>query len=166
MSSPENGSTPEPAVTPPENANAGCVGPTSDEAGQASACEGCPNQAACQSGAYNSPEAKAAAAAQTKALKEGSLRNVQHVILVLSGKGGVGKSTVASQLAHTLANQGYAVGLLDVDLCGPSVRTKINSAKVLWRRHQMVPNLCFFLALLFCLLQSARLVILRDSSFS
>ena len=125
MSSPENGSTPEPAVTPPENANAGCVGPTSDEAGQASACEGCPNQAACQSGAYNSPEAKAAAAAQTKALKEGSLRNVQHVILVLSGKGGVGKSTVASQLAHTLANQGYAVGLLDVDLCGPSVRTKI-----------------------------------------
>ena len=107
-------------VAPPPNANEGCVGPSSEQAGQASACEGCPNKSACQSGAYNSPEAKAAAAAQAQALREGSLRNVSHVILVLSGKGGVGKSTVASQLAHTLANQGYAVGLLDVDLCGPS----------------------------------------------
>lgn len=43
------------------------------------------------------------------------------VIVVLSGKGGVGKSTVATQLALTLANRGHRVGLLDVDLCGPSV---------------------------------------------
>ena len=104
----------------PANANAGCVGPSSEQAGQASACEGCPNRAACSSGAFNSEEAKAATAATTQALKEGSLRNVSHVVMVLSGKGGVGKSTVASQLAHTLAHQGYAVGLLDVDLCGPS----------------------------------------------
>lgn len=41
-------------------------------------------------------------------------------LLVLSGKGGVGKSTVASQLAFSLALQGYSVGLLDVDICGPS----------------------------------------------
>jgi Mrp family chromosome partitioning ATPase len=40
---------------------------------------------------------------------------------VLSGKGGVGKSTVASQLAFTLASQGMSVGLLDIDICGPSV---------------------------------------------
>lgn len=104
----------------PANANAGCVGPTSEKAGQASACEGCPNQSACSSGAFSSPEALAKQAAQAQALREGSLRNVSHVVLVLSGKGGVGKSTVASQLAHTLAHQGYAVGLLDVDLCGPS----------------------------------------------
>jgi len=107
-------------VNAPANANEGCVGPTSETAGKASACEGCPNQGACSSGAFNSPEAVAAQAAQIQALQEGSLRNVQHVIMVLSGKGGVGKSTVASQLAHTLAAQGYAVGLLDVDLCGPS----------------------------------------------
>jgi len=43
------------------------------------------------------------------------------VIVVLSGKGGVGKSTVATQLALSLANRGKRVGLLDVDLCGPSV---------------------------------------------
>jgi Mrp family chromosome partitioning ATPase len=103
----------------PADANEGCVGPTSEKAGQASACEGCPNQGACSSGAMSSPEALAKAATEASALKE-SLSNVSHVVLVLSGKGGVGKSTVASQMAHTLASQGFAVGLLDVDLCGPS----------------------------------------------
>lgn len=105
--------------TPPANANTGCVGPTSTSAGKASACEGCPNQGACSSGAFSSPAALAAAEAETHAIRE-SLANVSHVVLVLSGKGGVGKSTVAAQLCHTLAGQGYAVGLLDVDLCGPS----------------------------------------------
>jgi Mrp family chromosome partitioning ATPase len=95
------------------------VGPTSEKAGTQEGCEGCPNQGSCSSGAFSSPEAIAAAAAETQSLKE-SLSNVSHVVLVLSGKGGVGKSTIASQMAHTLASQGFAVGLLDVDLCGPS----------------------------------------------
>ncbi|EEC49134.1 predicted protein [Phaeodactylum tricornutum CCAP 1055/1] len=103
----------------PANANTGCVGPTSETAGKASACDGCPNQSACSTGAFSSPEAVAKAEAEVEALNR-SLSNVSHVILVLSGKGGVGKSTVAAQLSHTLSNQGYAVGLLDVDLCGPS----------------------------------------------
>lgn len=112
----------EPTTTPedaPQDANVGCVGPTAESAGKSSACDGCPNQGACSSGAFSSPEAKAKAQQQTQALKQ-SLDNVSHVILVLSGKGGVGKSTLSSQLTHTLASQGYAVGLLDVDLCGPS----------------------------------------------
>jgi len=50
-----------------------------------------------------------------------ALSNIRHVILILSGKGGVGKSTVCCQLAHTLASRGYGVGVLDVDICGPSV---------------------------------------------
>jgi Mrp family chromosome partitioning ATPase len=46
---------------------------------------------------------------------------VTRVLLVLSGKGGVGKSTIATQLAFSLAARGLDVGLLDVDICGPSV---------------------------------------------
>ncbi|XP_060840637.1 cytosolic Fe-S cluster assembly factor Nubp2 homolog [Rhopalosiphum padi] len=47
--------------------------------------------------------------------------NVKHIILVMSGKGGVGKSTVSTQLALGLVTKGYRVGILDVDLCGPSI---------------------------------------------
>jgi Mrp family chromosome partitioning ATPase len=46
---------------------------------------------------------------------------VRHKIFVLSGKGGVGKSTVSSQLALLLAARGFQVGLLDIDICGPSI---------------------------------------------
>jgi Mrp family chromosome partitioning ATPase len=52
---------------------------------------------------------------------EQRMNNIKHKILVLSGKGGVGKSTVATQLARCLVNSGCKVGLLDVDLCGPSI---------------------------------------------
>lgn len=51
------------------------------------------------------------------------LSRVRHKILVLSGKGGVGKSTVSSQLSLALQRAGLRVGLLDVDLCGPSIPT-------------------------------------------
>jgi len=49
------------------------------------------------------------------------LKNVDHVILVLSGKGGVGKSTVSVELATALVQRGKRVGLLDVDITGPSI---------------------------------------------
>lgn len=52
---------------------------------------------------------------------EGSLSQVRHVVLVLSGKGGVGKSTVTTELALALKHAGKKVGILDVDLCGPSI---------------------------------------------
>jgi len=47
--------------------------------------------------------------------------DVKHVILVLSGKGGVGKSTVSVNLAFALANHGKKIGLLDLDFHGPNI---------------------------------------------
>ncbi len=49
------------------------------------------------------------------------LSEVKHKIMVLSGKGGVGKSTVAVNIAASLAHKGYKVGLLDIDVHGPSI---------------------------------------------
>jgi ATP-binding protein involved in chromosome partitioning len=48
------------------------------------------------------------------------LKNIKRIISVASGKGGVGKSLVASSLALNLSKKGYKVGLLDLDLYGPS----------------------------------------------
>jgi ATP-binding protein involved in chromosome partitioning len=51
---------------------------------------------------------------------EKRLKNIKRIISVASGKGGVGKSLVASSLALNLVKKGYKVGLLDLDLYGPS----------------------------------------------
>jgi len=61
-----------------------------------------------------------------------SLAAVEHIVLVLSGKGGVGKSSATTQLALSLSLQGHNVGVLDVDLTGPSIPRffGIESAKV------------------------------------
>ena len=48
-------------------------------------------------------------------------KKIKHKVMVLSGKGGVGKSTVATGLALSLAQQGMAVGILDIDITGPNV---------------------------------------------
>jgi len=54
------------------------------------------------------------------------VKQIKHQILVLSGKGGVGKSTVAVNLATSLALSGKSVGLLDIDIHGPSIPKIMN----------------------------------------
>jgi ATP-binding protein involved in chromosome partitioning len=53
------------------------------------------------------------------------LPGVKNVVLVVSGKGGVGKSSVATNLAMALARAGWRVGLLDADIYGPSIPTML-----------------------------------------
>ncbi|MGM0600104.1 MAG: P-loop NTPase [Candidatus Rifleibacteriota bacterium] len=67
--------------------------------------------------------------------------DIKKTIVVLSGKGGVGKSTVAVNLASSLASQGFKVGLLDIDLHGPSIPTmlKIKDQSIGSDGKRMIP---------------------------
>lgn len=72
-------------------------------------CSTCPSNGSCEKeqdtcGVVNNP-----------------LNNVKHVIGVMSGKGGVGKSTVTALLAKELKSQGFKVGIMDADITGPSI---------------------------------------------
>jgi len=72
--------------------------------------------------------------AQDKEIEQ-SLSRIKHKILVMSGKGGVGKSSVATYLAGALAKKGKKVGLMDVDLHGPSI------PRMLGLKGNNLPNL-------------------------
>ncbi|NTV00816.1 MAG: Mrp/NBP35 family ATP-binding protein, partial [Methanoregulaceae archaeon] len=82
--------------------------PNEEECGHE--CEGCPSSSTCES-----------AGAKSTGLPKKADIDVRHVILVLSGKGGVGKSTVSVNLAFALAAHGYKVGLMDLDIHGPNI---------------------------------------------
>lgn len=75
-----------------------------------------------------------------------SLAGIDRIILILSGKGGVGKSSITTQLALSLCLEGKAVGVLDVDLTGPSIprflgieNAKVTQAPGGWLPVMVVP---------------------------
>jgi Mrp family chromosome partitioning ATPase len=64
-----------------------------------------------------------AASDRAESLPESPINEISHVVAVLSGKGGVGKSSVAAMLAVALRRRGKRVGVLDADITGPSIPT-------------------------------------------
>eukprot|EP01104_Vermistella_antarctica_P016355 TRINITY_DN5551_c0_g1_i1.p1 TRINITY_DN5551_c0_g1~~TRINITY_DN5551_c0_g1_i1.p1 ORF type:complete len:425 (+),score=96.39 TRINITY_DN5551_c0_g1_i1:186-1460(+) len=90
----------------------GCPSQT-DRAGKADGCIGCPGRELCLTSVSAPDPAQDSLDVRMRAIKK--------KVLVLSGKGGVGKSTVASQLAIALSERGLKVGVLDLDICGPSM---------------------------------------------
>ncbi len=68
-----------------------------------------------------------------------NLKAVRHVVGIAAGKGGVGKSTLALNLALTFASKGFKVGLMDADLYGPSLR-KMLPEEILPAEHEEIQN--------------------------
>jgi Mrp family chromosome partitioning ATPase/predicted Fe-Mo cluster-binding NifX family protein len=68
-----------------------------------------------------------------------ALKRIRHKLVVLSGKGGVGKTSVAVSLALSLARRGYKVGLMDVDLHGPNVLRMLGLKEPLDLQHAQFP---------------------------
>lgn len=76
-------------------------------------CNSCPSKKSCKSQA-------------TCNIKNNPNNNIKKIIAVMSGKGGVGKSTVTALMAKKLNKMGYKVGILDSDITGPSIPRLMN----------------------------------------
>ena len=77
-------------------------------------CDTCPSKNSC-----NTEES-------TCNIKNNPNNKVKNIIGVMSGKGGVGKSTISAMIAEELNNKGYKVGLMDADITGPSIPRLLN----------------------------------------
>ncbi len=91
---------------------------------EAKDCTRCADEEACSAKAQGTDETNEAYAERQQLMRR--MCRIKHKIVVLSGKGGVGKSTVAVNLAISLASAGKQVGLLDVDIHGPSIPRLLN----------------------------------------
>lgn len=90
--------------------------------GNMSSCSSCGAQNSCASASKNGGNGHCSDAMQQQEIAIASnLASIKHKIFVMSGKGGVGKSSVTVNLATALAMHGKKVGILDVDIHGPSI---------------------------------------------
>jgi len=85
-----------------------------------SSCSGCSSSGSCDSSSCSSGGCSSCGGAPQKTQAQ-QLSNIKNVIVVMSGKGGVGKSSFSSLIAITLKKKGYKVGILDGDITGPSI---------------------------------------------
>lgn len=85
-----------------------------------SSCSGCSSSGSCDSSSCSSGGCSSCGSAPQKSQAQ-QLSNIKNVIVVMSGKGGVGKSSFSSLIAITLNKKGYKVGILDGDITGPSI---------------------------------------------
>lgn len=101
-----------------EKINSDCPGSESKEAGKAEQCKGCPNAKICSSETVIDPAI---------AIIQENLTHFDLVIAVMSGKGGVGKSTITRNLAESFSKQKIETLILDLDLSGPSIPKLTNT---------------------------------------
>ena len=111
---------------------------TKPESCSPSACDSC-SSSSCSAASKNSSETQQEF--EERRLLASRLCKIKHKIIVMSGKGGVGKSTVAVNLATALHLAGKKVGLLDVDIHGPSVPTMLGleKSKVMENDGELIP---------------------------
>lgn len=104
-----------------------------DSVDKAKKSTGCPSKGSKDMAARQQKEEEAIKA---------SLSRIKHKIFVLSGKGGVGKSSVSANLAASLSRKGYKTGLMDVDVHGPSIAQMLGLKEILdiSENHLLVPK--------------------------
>lgn len=109
-----------------------------------SECSHCSSASSCSSAGKGGVCPNDLISQQDKAIAE-KLSQIKHKVFVMSGKGGVGKSSVAVNVACAMAKLGYKVGILDVDIHGPSVPNLLGMKRAsieVNEHNQLIPAFC------------------------